>query len=943
MTTNKIWIPVSLLILIGSLLRADDFYFSPPADKWGPVPARTAVVNPALRSENEKVISLRGTWDFNADGNWMSRWALGKGPGWREPSWDNLRSIEVPGCWEAQGVGEPGMSETWDPKFDCILRPLNHIYMGPARYRKHVAIPADWAGGRIWLSVGGVRTEAYIWVNHQRVARVDNYCGTYKFDVTDFVTPGEETEIVASVRNDVPSRKGQRADLHKYGGFDRDLELSATPNRWIDDCWVRGSVDEKTAEVHLRIAAADSGSAASLTKANIRIETLDGEKIAQKTVDLDAGTDIQSIVTVEMPNLIPWTPENPVLYRAVAELLDVQGTVQTSRAERFGVKKFEVRGDRFYLNNKPYFLRGYGDDSVYPMTIVSPADREYHLAHFRKIKEAGFNYVRLHTHCEQPEYFEAADEAGVMIQPELPYYHDITTEGFEFDPLRDLQELCANYRRYVSFAVYSLGNEGYLGHPQDQEIYRWVKTNDPDRLLEHQDGGCNITAGEGKNADFDTPNGYNGPSSILPWVPGAFDYLDVPFVAHEYMNLAVKMDPRLEPKFTGPVPCPMKMSDWEERLTSLGLDTEWGNRCIRGGHKMQSLYQKSGVEAARRDPSCDGFSYWTFVDVMVHNLGSYSGQGFLNAFYEPKEGGLTPKEFGRFNQPTILLAEFNPGDKIFESGEKVDANIQISHFEPETLPAGRVEWALHTGEQVWASGSFTVDSVETGFVGSLRNVSVEIPAVEKPTAAKFTVKVAGTAIENDWDFWLFPKQIQDNRCAVAASDSCFEAVNRIFPNAKKIAEIADAPENTVLVLGPNDSELLSAAIADNRCVRRVLAIGAADGAGNTSLGWWSFSSQLGTGFDCASSVFGDFPTEESITPLWFRIFKTGRDMRSKWEFADLKPLAVCETVDSYMIYAGIADQGNSPILATFGLDLTADLPEAKSLLANFIRYLAAER
>ena len=64
------------------------------------------------------------------------------------------------------------------------------------------------------------------------------------------------------------------------------------------------------------------------------------------------------------------------------------------------MRKIEVRGSRFFSNNKPFFVRGYGDDFVYPLTLVSPASREEHRRHLAIARRAGFNYVRLHTHCE---------------------------------------------------------------------------------------------------------------------------------------------------------------------------------------------------------------------------------------------------------------------------------------------------------------------------------------------------------------------------------------------------------------------------------------------------------------------------------------------------------------------------------------------------------------
>ena len=234
----------------------------------------------------------------------------------------------------------------------------------------------------------------------------------------------------------------------------------------------------------------------------------------------------------------PWSPEHPDLYVAHLTLCDGDAPVH-GWAERFGVRRIEVRGDRFFLNNKPLFLRGFGDDSVYPVTMVSPASKEEHLKHLKIARAAGFNYVRLHTHCELPEYFEAADEAGIMIQPELPYYGNYPTEAFAFDPMRDLREVNRHYRRYVSLTTYCTGNEGLLGKPLDQKIYRLGKQLDPDRLMIHQDGGLN----EASNSDF-----RSGPMDV--WEPGSFK-CDAPFVAHEYLNLCVKQDPRLEPRFSG--------------------------------------------------------------------------------------------------------------------------------------------------------------------------------------------------------------------------------------------------------------------------------------------------------------------------------------------------------------------------------------------------------
>ncbi len=338
----------------------------------------------------------------------------------------------------------------------------------------------------------------------------------------------------------------------------------------------------------------------------------------------DGSRNAEVSFRVKLDAFLPWSPEDPNLY--VAELMLCDGeTPVHGWTERFGVRKIEVRGKRFFLNDKPHFIRGYGDDFVYPLTISSPASKEEHLKHLKNARAAGFNYVRLHTHCEVPDFFEAADEAGIMIQPELPYYDDYPVEAFAFDPARDLAEPYLHYRRYVSFTTMSTGNEGLLGSPLDRELYKLAKRLDPSRLAIHQDGNLNTA----ENSDF-----RNGPITV--WEPGNFK-CDAPFVAHECLNLCVKQDPRLELRFNGAWMPPVSMAKRESWLSAAGLDRRWGDACQHAQHVLQRIYQKHGLEAARMDPLCGGYSFWTIVDVVVKQSDTYSAQGLFNPFWEVKD------------------------------------------------------------------------------------------------------------------------------------------------------------------------------------------------------------------------------------------------------------------------------------------------------------------
>ena len=894
-----------------------------PTD-WGERAATPAVVHPAVSHPSREIISLRGDWDFvtftppepiPADA----------------PDFDSLgraRKIEIPGCWEAQGVGKPGMSETWDCKWDCNPRPLRHIYRGAACFRRSVPIPNDWKNREIWLKIGGVRTEAWFWVNGRAVGRINNFCGTYKFNVTGMVKPGETAEILAIVRNDTPSRKGQMCDFHKFGGFYRDIELEATPRVWLDDVWVQGEIgknaDKRVARVHLTLRTNGDKTTSAAT---VKIRTPDGPTLAERTLDVvaESGREEETVVEIPVPNARLWSPESPVLYWAEVEIANQDGT-RHGWTERFGFRRLEVVGKRFFLNGKPCFLRGYGETFIYPETLVSPADRSVHLANMTKVKASGFTYARMHTHCEIPEFFEAADEAGILIQPELPYYQANTTEAFPFDPLGDLRELYRHYRRYVSLATYSMGNEGHLGSPIDRELLEWVHRNDPDRPCEHQDGG-NCTP---ENSDFGSPT-----SSIKPWPLGRHDDYPLPFIAHEYLNLTVKLDPRLEEKFTGAIPSPVSMADYEKRLAEFGLTRTWGDACIQSAHALQAYHQKAGIEAARSDPACDGYSFWNFIDQMVIQGAAYTSQGYLNAFYEVKDGGTPLAEFAEFNAPTVLFARL-PEPPIFVAGEKSSVEFLISHYGDDELPAGEIEWSLGNDKGTARTGKTSFEKMSVGDVKTLGRVETAIPEVTAPTEMTLTAKVVGSEIVEHKPVWIFPKRDANKTPVFAVSQTLWPQFKERYPNALPVGDGKLKPTDP-LVTTPDEEAFFDGI----RTGRSILTIRPATGGANTELGWWSFGPQLGTAF-ARHDAFGDFPHNGLLTPLWFRLVKTDpldlRETETPWE-----PLALGETVDSYALYLGQAAIGENRVLASFGLDLTQGTPESLALLDALLRYIASDR
>ena len=200
-----------------------------------------------------------------------------------------------------------------------------------------------------------------------------------------------------------------------WGGLHQPVRLeAATPTR-IDDLFVVPRLANNTAEIRVAIAGPKSR--------NLRVvaQVLDADGHLVKSADELIKPDApETVVAVLIANPKLWSPNSPHLYTARINLL-ADGATLDQRLVRFGMREFKVAGGKFLLNGKPIFLRGYGDDCIFPNTICPPADKDELRARLALAREYGFNFVRHHSWTPPEAYLDAADELGMMLQPEFPF------------------------------------------------------------------------------------------------------------------------------------------------------------------------------------------------------------------------------------------------------------------------------------------------------------------------------------------------------------------------------------------------------------------------------------------------------------------------------------------------------------------------------------------
>ena len=529
-----------------------------------------------------------------------------------------------------------------------------------------------------------------------------------------------------------------------------------------------------------------------------------------------------------------------------------------------------------------------------------------------------------------------------MLQPELPYYADIPATGQVFDPFGDAEELYLNYRRHPSFAVYSGGNEGWFGPVASKRLYEEIKARDPDRLMISQDQRLNKKTNLPGTSDFQ-----GGPMNV--WPRGTVNP-DTPFVCHEYLNLSVKLDSRLAEKFTGVWMPPTSREVRAGWLAKFGLDLAHGDSLQDSQAVMQKTWRKYGIESARLDPYCDGYSYWSLQDFCSPNGEAYSGQALFDPFWGEKRQGDTVESVAVYNSASCLLFDSDPRlyapeleakrktlemflsdfatNRVRCAGESINAHFFLAHYGDEPLANSRLEWCLVAGGRVLSSGASDVGDQRVGGVRPLSDFVIRVPDVPSPCRAELKAAlVSGTVrIANSWDWWLFPARTKLDGRGVFVAKPFLDAL------APRFTALSPSLETARTVVAPPDSPEAEAA---RKSGKRLVSIAGTSAPANITLGWWWMGKQMGAVFR-AHPVLDRLPREEFLSPLYFRIMRDGGVKLS----ADSRQ-------DELIVYGEGGDACYSYLLErrhpsgsleyrVDGIDVLADLPESDALLAGLI-------
>lgn len=418
-----------------------------------PVPA-------AVIGVSKPVVSLNGTWKFNADP--PERF-------WRdEVDFSEWQDIRVP----AQA------------NFHIEDLPVRRNEDRPSYvYKRLVDIPEGYAGQRIKLRFQGVTGDAAVWVNGTRVGRHHGGFTIWNPDITEQVTPGEAAIVTVSVHE---PEKSQSTNTY-HGGIVRGVDLMALPPSHITRFHIDSDLDSEYRDARMNVwmaLALDDGT--ENAEVRLTLEDPDGERTEispsgmtlsrQETVPCVPGRDCrpapetlssgvaERMVTIPVADPRKWSAEHPHLYTIRAEL-HVDGRIAQTVTREIGFREVEIDGQRLLVNGKEVKLRGSAQFDSHPLNGIS-LTKEEAIRDLELYKAANHNFVRPSCYIASEDFLAAADRIGIYIMGEMPVtFAHVAADDESLLPIfmDQTAETIEQARNHPSILFWMLANETHYG------------------------------------------------------------------------------------------------------------------------------------------------------------------------------------------------------------------------------------------------------------------------------------------------------------------------------------------------------------------------------------------------------------------------------------------------------------------------------------------------
>ena len=409
--------------------------------------------------------SLNGTWKFNYTEHPDSRPADFYKTDFDVTSFDD---IIVPGHIQLQGYDKPQYVNTqypWEGHEQLVPPQIPKKGNPVGSYVKFFDVDKELLGKETFISFQGVETAIYVWLNGEFVGYSEDSFTPSEFNITPYLKEKNNKLAVEVYRYSTASWLEDQ-DFWRFSGIFRDVYLYAVPEIHVRDMKVIADYDYENGNGILATELDIIGD--SDYEIKLTLTDKNGIKVYEGNT---------ANVSASIPDIMPWSAEQPNLYTLTAEISSDSEIIETAET-KIGFRTFELKDGIMCLNGKRIVFKGSNrhEWNAEGGRVVTEDDMLWDI---RFMKQNNINAVRTCHYPNNSIWYKLCDGYGIYLIDETNLEsHGTWQKMGACEPsinvpasLPEWKEACLDRARsmyerdknHASVLIWSCGNESYCG------------------------------------------------------------------------------------------------------------------------------------------------------------------------------------------------------------------------------------------------------------------------------------------------------------------------------------------------------------------------------------------------------------------------------------------------------------------------------------------------
>lgn len=409
--------------------------------------------------------SLNGTWKFNYCERPDNRPADFYMVDFDVTGFDE---IKVPGHIQLQGYDKPQYVNTqypWEGHEQLVPPQIPQKRNPVGSYVKFFDVDKELLGKETFISFQGVETAIYVWLNGEFVGYSEDSFTPSEFNITPYIKEKNNKLAVEVYRYSTASWLEDQ-DFWRFSGIFRDVYLYAVPEIHIRDMKVIADYDHENYNGILTTELDITGD--SDYEIKLTLTDKNGIKVYEGNT---------ANVSASIPDIMPWSAEQPNLYTLTAEISSDSEIIETAET-KVGFRTFEMKNGIMCLNGKRIIFKGINrhEWNAEGGRVVTEDDMLWDI---RFMKRNNINAVRTCHYPNNSLWYKLCDEYGIYLIAETNLEsHGTWQKMGACEPsinvpasLPEWKEACLDRARsmyerdknHASVLIWSCGNESYCG------------------------------------------------------------------------------------------------------------------------------------------------------------------------------------------------------------------------------------------------------------------------------------------------------------------------------------------------------------------------------------------------------------------------------------------------------------------------------------------------